>query len=302
MWSTKYIYSSIIALVLVSLSACSGDNEKSTTFPEIDLQKTPLFHHTTVGTLIEAPVNYPEVWNREALEELGIRHIVMYSKGGKNPEDTLMQFRFDYSNNWKKLTYSDCKNDKQLRLITKGTVNYKPNNSKGNIQFTQFFGVKKTMETRIQKVDSGFLLLRSKSQQRYDSTWVIGSFSQPKAIVSKIGNSIFSVELFMPEGSSSKDIQRALNNVPMLKNGFQAAQCSVTFMLHDKPQETFLLNETNSQVAKIKEWTYKGEQISAYKEWLGNSVIRDMNWHYSDSQLPDYVVIDRNTYFYRYEK
>ncbi len=286
----------------MSLSACSGDNEKSTTFPEIDLQKTPLFHHTTVGTLIEAPVNYPEVWNREALEELGIRHIVMYSKGGKNPEDTLMQFRFDYSNNWKKLTYSDCKNDKQLRLITKGTVNYKPNNSKGNIQFTQFFGVKKTMETRIQKVDSGFLLLRSKSQQRYDSTWVIGSFSQPKAIVSKIGNSIFSVELFMPEGSSSKDIQRALNNVPMLKNGFQAAQCSVTFMLHDKPQETFLLNETNSQVAKIKEWTYKGEQISAYKEWLGNSVIRDMNWHYSDSQLPDYVVIDRNTYFYRYEK
>src|SRR3990167_2479462 len=290
MWSTKYIYSSIIALVLVSFSACTDGNGKSTTFPEINLQKTPLFHYTTVGTLTEAPVN------------LGIRHIVMYSKGGKNPEDTLMQFRFDYSDNWNKLTYSDSKNDKQLRLITKGTVSFKSAKWNGEIVFSQFFGVKKAMKTYIKQTDSGFLLLRSKSHQQYDSTWVIGSFSHPEVIVSKIGNSIFSVELFMPEGSSNKDIKRALDNVPMLKNGFQAAQCSVVFMQDNKPQNAFLLSETNSQVAKIKEWTYKDNQISTYKEWLGNSVIRDMSWHYDDSQLPDYVVIDRNTYFYSYEK
>jgi hypothetical protein len=72
-------------------------------------------------------------------------------------------------------------------------------------------------------------------------------------------------------------------------------------MLNNKPQNAFLLNETNSQVAKIKEWTYHDDQISTYKEWLGNTVIRDMSWHYSESQLPEYVVIDRNTYFYRYE-
>jgi hypothetical protein len=291
-----------MALILVSLTACSDNNDPATSFPNINLKKTPLFHYTTVGTLIEAPVNYPEVWNRDALQQLGIRRIVMYSKGGKNPEDTLMQFRFDYSDNWKKLAYSDYKNDKQLRLITKGHIDYKPNESQGTIVFSQFFGVKKEMETRIQQVDGGFLLLRSKSQQRYDSTWVIGSFSQPEAIVSKIGNSIFSVELFMPEGSGSNDIRRALNRVPMLKNGFQAAQCSVVFMEKNKPKNAFLLNETNSQVAKIKEWTYQDDQIATYKEWLGSSVIRDISWHYGESQLPDYVVIDRNTYFYRYEK
>ena len=301
MWSTKYIYSSIIVLILVSVTACTGDDDDIKTFPTINLQQTPLYHYTTVGTLIEAPVNYPDTWNRDALRKLGIRHIVMYSKGGKNPEDTLMQFRFDYSDNWKKLSYSDCKNDKQLRLITEGTINYKPNEPKGDIVFTRFFGVKKTMETRIQKIDDGFLLLRSKSQQRYDSTWVIGSFSKPKAIISKIGNSIFSVEIFMPEGSSNKEIASKLESIPLLKNGFQAAQCSVVFMQNGKPQSAFLLNETNSQVAKIKEWTYHGNQISTYKEWLGNTVIRDMSWHYTETQLPEYVVIDRNTYFCRYE-
>lgn len=291
-----------MALILVLLTACSDNNNPSTSFPKINLKKTPLFHYTTVGTLIEAPVNYPEVWNRDALQQLGIRRIVMFSKGGKNPEDTLTQFRFDYSDNWKKLAYSDYKNDKQLRLITKGHIDYKPNESLGTIAFSQFFGVKKEMTTHIQQVDGGFLLLRSKSQQRYDSTWVIGSFSQPEAIVSKIGNSIFSVELFLPEGSGSNDIKRALNRVPMLKNGFQAAQCSVVFMKQNKPQNAFLLNETNSQVAKIKEWTYQDDQIATYKEWLGSSVVRDISWHYSESQLPDYVVIDRNTYFYSYEK
>lgn len=302
MWSTKYIYSSITALFLASLAACTDNNNISTTLPTIDLKKTPLYHYTTVGTLIEAPVNYPEVWNRDALQQLGVRHVLMYSKGGKNPEDTLMQFRFDYSDNWKKLAYSDCKDERQLRLITKGSVNYKPDQSSGEIVFSQFFGVKKDMKTRIQQIDNGFLLLRSKSQQRYDTTWVIGSFNNPKVIVSKIGNSIFSVELFMPEGSSNKQITRTLESIPMLKNGFQAAQCSVVFMQHNKPQNAFLLNETNSQVAKIKEWTYKDDQILTYKEWLGNSVVRDMSWYYNDSQLPEYTVIDRNTYFYRYEK
>ncbi|MDH4472225.1 MAG: hypothetical protein QE487_06435 [Fluviicola sp.] len=302
MWSAKYIHSSIIGLFLVSLTACTDHNDISTDFPAINLKKTPLYHYTIVGSLIEAPVNYPEAWNREALKQLGIRHIVIHSKGGKNPEDTLMQFRFDYSNDWKKLAYSDCKNDKQLKLITEGTITYRSEQSSGEIVFSQFFGVKKAMKTRIQQTDDGFLLLRSKSQQRYDTTWVIGSFSHPKVIVSKIGNSIFSVELFMPEGSSSKQITQALESIPMLKNGFQAAQCSVVFMQHNKPQSAFLLNETNSQVAKIKEWTYKGDQILTYKEWLGNSVVRDMSWHYTDSQLPDYAVIDRNTYFYRYEK
>lgn len=292
----------MIALILVLLAACTDQPGSSATFREIDLQKTPLFHYTTIGTLIEAPVSYPETWNRDALQQLGVKHIVMYSKGGKNPEDTLMQFRFDYSDNWKKLAYSDCKNDKQLRLVTEGKVNYKINDPEGTIEFSQFFGVKKNMKTRIQQVDDGFLVLRSKSQFRYDSTWVIGSFTQPKAIISKIGNSIFSVELFMPEGSSSKDIQRALDRIPLLKNGFQAAQCSVVFMENDKPHSAFLLNESKSQVAKIREWTYKDDRILTYKEWLGSSIIRDMSWHYSDSQLPDYVVIDRNTYFYSYEK
>jgi len=302
MSSLKKLLSSIITAFLILLVSCTETPNREKSFKKIDLKKTPLFYYAYMGSLFESPVSFIETWNREALKAIGIKHIHYYSKGGDNPDDTLSETEYTYSNNWKTLTYNSVTFESTVQLKSNGTLILSDNPAIEHIHFTQLYGIKKQLKTTIKPVESGFLLLHAKRNDVYDSTWVIGSFAQPEAIVHKIGNSIFSVELFLPEGSSKSEIIQHFDKLPMTDSLLAAIQCTVTFMSDDKPQRSFLLDERFSQIAKIKEWTYtKDNGISTYREWTGTSLTHDIQWHYGNSQLPTYATIDRNTYFYSYE-
>jgi hypothetical protein len=146
------------------------------------------------------------------------------------------------------------------------------------------------------------MLLISKRSNRFDTTWVNGSFLRPSAVISKIGKSIYSVEVYLPDGSSSKDIARAFGEIPQLRNGFSTAQCAVVFTSDDRPVSSFQLNESFSQVAQLREWRYDSERITGYTEWFGNTTVREIAFEYEPtSQLPSSIIIDRNTYFCHYE-
>lgn len=302
MSSLKKLPSSIITAFLILLVSCTETVNKEKQFKTIDLKKTPLFHYAFMGSIYESPVNFVETWNREALKEIGINHIHLYSKGGDNPDDTLSKIEYSYSNNWKTLNYCATTFESSVKLMSCGTLRVSGKRAVEQIVFTQLYGVKKELKTTVKPIKSGFLLLHAKRDNHSDSTWVIGTFSQPKAIVHKIGNSIFSVELFLPEGSSKSEIIQYYHTLPMTDSLLGAAQCTVTFMSDGKPQRSFLLDEQFSQISEIREWTYtKNHCISTYREWTGTSITHDMQWHYGHSQLPEYATIDRNTYFYSYE-
>lgn len=304
MSSTKYTHSSIFILLLIFITGCSGDSEKTThPFQDIDLKTTPLFHYSLAGTMIDPPTTFPEVWNRVALKKAGIHQITMVAKGGKNPDDTLEMIRFKYTSDWKKLSFMGTKNDASTPFRSRGEITYSSDaTSEAEIQFEELFGMQKLSKTAIRKTPNGYLLLISKRLNRFDTTWVVGSFLQPKAIVSKIGNSIFSVEVYLPDGSSNKDIARAFEAIPQLSNGYSSAQCSVVFTSNGRPVSAFQLNDSFSQVAQLREWTYKNQQLTSYTEWFGNTTVREVVVHYDPSaQWPTTITIDRNTYFCHYE-
>lgn len=302
MSSSIYTRSSIIVALLLTVFACGDKTIPVKIFRHINLRTTPIFHYTTIGSLTEAPVNFVESWNRNALQEMGVHRIWLYSKGGKNPDDTLEEITFDYSENWQTLTYNGFKYDETPGAWTSGTLLIPGSNQTGQILFSRHFGIMKQLKTLVQPIESGILLLRSKAGNRYDSTWVIGTFANPSAIVSKIGKSVFSVELYVPEGSSTRQILEHFQKLPISDEAGGTAQCSVIFTKNGKPRRAFLLNDQFSQVAKIREWTYThDDNIASYQEWTGNVLTKAMSWHYGKSQLPEYTIIDRNTYFYRYE-
>jgi hypothetical protein len=282
--------------------SCAPASSGTKKFKRINLETNPLFYYSNVGTLNEAPVALVETWNRAALKKMGVRRITLFSKGGKNPDDTLERITFDYSNKWRTMNYEGYKFDEARDAWTLGTVAIPDRNQTGQIVFTRHFGIDKRLKTIVQPIENGILFLRDKGDDRFDTTWVVGTLERPKAIVSKIGNSIFSAEVYLPEGSSTKDIMRRFNQLPLAGGQIGTAHCSVIFTKGGKPQRAFLLNDRFSQVAKIREWTYNADNtISTYHEWMGASVTREMSWHYGKSQLPEYTVIDRNTYFYHYE-
>jgi hypothetical protein len=303
MSSAKILRSSIfLALILLQLS-CSGESSRIRKFKQINLDKNPIFHYAHIGMLNEAPVSFVEPWNRNALKKMKVHRITLFSKGGKNPDDTLELIRFDYSNKWQDLRYEGFKFDESQEPWTVGTLLIPDKNQTGQILFSRHYGIEKKLKTIVQPTENGYLFLRQKAgNNHFDSTWVFGTLLKPEAIVSKIGKSVFSVELFMRENSSTRDIIRHFNALPVTGINIETAHCSVTFMRSGKPRRSFLLNDQFSQVAKIREWSYTpGNNIASYQEWMGDVPTREMSWHYGKSQLPEYTVIDRNTYFYHYE-
>lgn len=280
--------------------ACNATTGTDKTFHRINLSETPLYLYPTISSLCEAPVSYPETWNREALMKLDIHRIVMYSKGGKNPDDTLEKITFSYDSNWNRLSYTGYKYNESSSAWTSGKIT--GSYSDGKIQFIRHYGISKNMEIKMQAVPNGYMLLHSKTNLNNDTTWVMGTFEKPKAIISKIGNSLFSVDLFLPEGSSTSDIIALFKSFPETGGEPGSARCTITFTESGRPQRTFLLNEVFSQVAKVREWTYTADNnIATYNEWTGNVLTNQMTWHYGKTQLPDYTIINRNTYFYHYE-
>lgn len=299
MSSIKTIYSSIVIASLFLLAGCGKSVGTEKTFQRIDLSETPLFYYPAIGMLCEAPVSYPEIWNRSALRQMGVHRIVLFSKGGKNPEDTLEKIVLNYDQHWENLIYQGFRFSESREAWTNGSISGDFKN--GRIHFDRHYGIDKLTETRISTIPDGLLLLHQKNGSA-DTTWIFGSFNNPKAIISKIGNSLFDVELFMPEGSSTREIIASFNSFPQTGGNMGYAHCSVTFMKSGLPQRSFLLNETFSQIARIREWTYTADHnIATYQEWNGNSLTHSMSWHYDKSQLPEYTIIDRNTYFYHYE-
>ncbi len=302
MSSFKKLLSSIITAFLILLVSCTETPNKEHLFKTIDLTKTPLFHYAYLSSIYESPVSFVETWNREALKKAGIKRILLFSKGGENPDDTLNEITYRYSNNWKTLNYTSITHESTVKLKSTGTLTISNKSSEETILFTQLFGIKKQLKTTVKPIKAGFLLLHAKRNTSYDSTWVIGSFSQPEAIVHKIGNSIFSVELFLPDGSSKSEIIQHYERLPMVDSQLGVTQFIVTFTANRRPQRSFLLDERFSQIIKVREWTYnKNHAIATYREWTGNTITQDMQWYYGESQLPDYATFNRNTYFYSYE-
>jgi len=302
MASTIKLSSSIILIFCFLLLSCEESAKQDNPFHSIHPATDPLMNYAFVDALDEAPVNFPEAWNRESLRKAGIKKITMYSRGGKSPDDTLEQFVLDYQKDWSVLHYKGYKLDESRDAWTSGTIIHKKNDLSGEILFTKHFGIKKLLKTSISKIPDGYLLLRSKTGNRFDTTWLTGTLDRPKALISKIGRTLFSIDLYLPEGSSTQQIVNAFHRLPFSEEVIAGTQCTVIFTRKGRPQTAFLLNEQFSQVAKTRSWTYtKDFRIATYKEWIGSSVIKDMSWEYGSSSLPERLIINRKMYFYHYE-
>ena len=296
------VRSSIITAVCLLLFSCEGDVAADRVYPRLDLDKTPLMRYAFVSAIDEAPVAFVTSWNNEALKKAGIRSISMFSKGGKNPDDTLEKLVLHYSGDWTSLNYKGFKFDEMPAIWTSGSIVIPTASSPGEILFQRHYGIDKTLKTTIQGIHGGYRLLRYKSDNRFDTTWIFGTLTAPAAVVSKIGKTLFSIDLYMRKGSSTRDIVAAFRKLPFDTRSVAAAQCSVIFTESGRPREAFLLSETFSQVGKTKSWTYRPDHsITAYQEWIGTSVVKDMTWEYGTSQLPERLTVNRKTYFYHYE-
>jgi len=302
MLSVKNSYWSILLIGLFAYS-CTPAKTDSNEFSDYQPSEERILNAPFIGQLEDAPVHFSDLWNRQTIDKLGITRITVYSFGGKSPEDTLEKKVFNFSNHALKLDYLDYKFDETPAVWSKGTANWTNDKNILNLSFSKHFGIDRKLTTKVQRNEDGFTILRKKSLDRYDTTWVKGTFENPSLVMTKIGKSVFSVDVYLPEGSSTSDIEYAFKKLNLSQNDLLLTQKNVVFMNNGRPTSAFLLNEAFSQVSQTKSWKYDEYQnLIAYEEMIGSSTVRSITWKYRKDLLPESVTIDRNTYFYHYEK
>jgi hypothetical protein len=299
MWSVKFTCLSILGLSFL-LVRCHSVVDSDKTFTSYDPATSPIFHYAFIGSIENAPVHSLECFDRSVIADLKIQSITIHSKGGKNPEDTLEKRQFKYSKNAEKLHYTDYRFDETPSIWSDGFLNFDGN--LGTIVFKKNFGIKRTTSTAVRSLDTGLLLLREKSQNRLDTTWIFGKLEHPEKVISKIGNSLYSVEIYLPEGSSTTDIKQVFQSLGFSDQSLLLAEKTVVFVRNQRPVSAFLLNEFYSQISQSKRWEYdKAGNLVLYEEYVGNTATRSISWTYRQDLLPDVMTIDRKQYFYSYE-
>ncbi len=292
-------------MLLVGLLAysCTPAKTGSNEFSDYQPSEERILNAPFIGQLEDAPVHFADLWNRKTIDKLGITRITIYSFGGKSPEDTLEKKVFSFSDHGHKLDYLDYKFDETPAVWSKGTANWTSDENILNLSFSKHFGIDRKLTTKVQRTEDGFMILRKKSLDRYDTTWIKGTLENPNLVLTKIGKSVFSVDVYLPEGASTTDIEYAFAKLHLSPNDLLLTQKNVVFMKKGRPISAFLLNESFSQVSQTKSWKYdENENLIGYEETIGNSTVRSISWKYRKDLLPESVTIDRNTYFYHYEK
>lgn len=302
MSSLLFKYSSNFLLGCLFLYSCTHKTAPTHTWPQLDPVEHPVFYPAFIASLDEAPLDFPTPWNVETLRKMGVRSIVFYAKGGRNPEDTLEKTIISFSNNWSFLHFKGYQLDAGKKPRTSGRIDLPGEKTNGEIYFRKHLGIIKERKTLIQPTENGFLCLQKRANNRFDTTWIYGTLLQPKVIASKIGNTLYSIDLFIKDGSSTSQISDAFSKLPFSAESIARAQCSVVFTQAGRPVNAFLLNENFVQVIRTKAWTYNpNHTVASYQEWLGNSIIKTMSWKYGESTLPTHLIVNRKTYFYQYQ-
>ncbi len=295
-------HSSNLLLCCLFLYSCTQKTATSRTWPKLDAVEYPVLYPAFVAGMDEAPLDFPAPWNVETLKKMGVRSIVLYNKGGRNPEDTLEEITLTFTNNWSFLHYKGYKFDETRTPRTTGRIQLPGKQTDGEIYFRKHLGIVKEHKTIVRPTENGFLCLQKRANARFDTTWIQGTLQQPEFVASKIGNTLYSIDLYIKYGSSTSQIGEAFSQLPFSPESISRAQCSVIFTRNGRPIDAFLLYENFVQIIRTKAWTYNSDHtLASYQEWLGNSVIKTMSWQYGESTLPTHLIVNRKTYFYHYQ-
>ena len=302
MLSGKYIRSSIFFSFCAILVGCTPQKSTQKSFTSYDPEKEAILNPYFIDLSEEAPTRFMDVWNRNTIQSLNIQQIDVFTFGGKKPTDTLEKQVFFFKDEGKELDYTDYKFDESPAIWSQGSLNWTNNGKFLDIRFNRHFGINKQTHTTFEKTDNGYIVLKKKTMNRYDTTMIVGALDQPQSVVSKIGKNIYSIDLFLPVGSSTEDIKAAYNKLNYTYDETLFAQRSVVFTEHGRPVNAFLLNDEFRQVSQSKVWEYDQHgSLEFYEEYIGNSVVRTMKWEFGDDLLPKSVTIGRKQYFYAYK-
>ncbi len=301
MSSFKICCWSIIILGL-AFTSCSEEKSENKEYKEYHPAEDNIINPYWAEFTEDAPTRSPDCWNKNVLGKLKIKTIELYAFGGENPDDTLEKKLFSFSNNWRTLEYEDFKFSETPAIWSRGVLRFYEDFEEMDITFSKHFGINRQISTRAFKTDECVILLRKKNSNQFDTTFVYGSLLKPKLVVTKIGKNIYSIDAYMKSTASTSEIKSVFAKMNRNEDEMLFAQRNVVFVENEKPVSSFMLNEDYVQVSQVKQWDYdENQNLIRYQEFIGNSVVRDIEWVYRADLLPESITIDRKKYFCAYK-
>ncbi len=148
------------------------------------------------------------------------------------------------------------------------------------------------------------LVVVPKGAEQFDSTYFYPSYESPRIIYTRSNNKTLDVQLFVPIGTTLKEIKTELEVRQELLKVDDFTYVFITYTDNNLPMETYEMASDLDFSYKVRSWEYNSNWLpTRYREYMTSSLIKDMSIEYDDNNFPNYIRLNKKAFhsYYKFD-
>lgn len=296
----KYYTIILFTTITVLISSCGDQNEDQSDYSNDPFRKS-LFNPFFVDQFFSVPNSSGSIWIDKHIKLLDINKISIIMKGGNTPDNILEKFVYKFNEKGQNDTFQYYFYGNSTSVVNETHFSYKDYLHK--IDVIKYYGIGNLPPVFVYKNKMKTVFYKPKSNNKNDSLFYYPNPINPKVIIDKIGSFNNYVEIIVPKGSSSTEILKQISKVDSDLTHFELSEKMLTYTKDNLPVESYYLGENWNQLELAKQWEYnKYKQVIHFKQWMHNTLIKNIDILYNENSLPKRIVYNRKKYYLIYKK
>ncbi len=285
------------SILILSLTACLQSKNESLRLPNgVSLKNKVFFNPYNIPYLFNINNTFVYVLNEKTIDLINAKNMALTCFGGKNPNDVVEKYDFDFDKKGKILSYSFKKAPDVKNAYT--SVKYEYNNDLvTKLIYERYMGQKANAYTNIIRKD-GVMNLELHRNNTSNNIDVYSAGEQIQMVIDRIGDRIFSITYYVPTGNSLKSFIESQNSRLDVEAG-KLEKCLKYAIYVDNglPQVGYILGQNYTQENRVQQYSYDDDQrITKYEQWIGLDKITNIEFKYNSKYLPEIITYNERKY------
>lgn len=291
----------LILFIGVFIAACSSKKANVEMENKVKVVEFTgnLFNPIYLTTLFEAPNNFGPIWNKDLVQNLKIKKISLYVKGGRYKNNMSEKLNYMFNEKGNVVNFNHYLYNISTEPFSNSGFSFASDGSLEKIDIFKYMEFGNVPPVFILKDSLKTTIITSKNNNNFDSLVFYPTIENPKLIVEIVNHKVNSIEIFVDKGSNLEQIQALSKTLDSTLKIFAFSEKSVTFLESNLPVESYHLDANWKRQEKSKSWEYnENKQPVKYSERLHGTLIKDILITYDEIGLPEEFVVDRKRFIF----
>lgn len=288
-------------ILLFSLNSCSDKKVDEFVLPaSTHLSSTVFFDPILTEYLLEPPLKYGVLWNRELLSQSKIFRIKLTSFGMLSPTSPSeeIEYLFDRKGKFEKYSYFNFKfSDSVYSEIVGDYFNGELISFKSPL----FFGKVQNSKVKVRNLKDQIQYISINENAMNDTTFIFLKNKKPLVIAEKLGKYVSKIQFVCENNCSDSQINSWIRILGISKENWINTDKIIIQTENSLPQKAYRINADLKKSEIYAEWTYdNSEKLIAYKKYLKGNCVLDFTFDYSKDKVMRSFRLNRKRYEIQY--